>query len=406
MDELTTFEELAAVFSDTVGVEKARDVVSTAAEDIGIGRKDQYATTEVVEICERIEDANDGYVEMVARDLQIRTQAEQRFHGLLENIPDPAVVVDFSGVTPAVQAVNTAFEDVFGYEESDLAGDPLNEYIVPEDARAEAEAIDRQTMAGERVEREVRRKTADGELRDFLFRATTVETASGSLEGYGVYTDITERRERERELERQNEQLDRFASVVSHDLRNPLNVAEARVELTQQTGDLDHLNDVADAHEQMEALIDDLLTLARQGQTIGDLQQVDLEAHVGQAWTSVETRSATLELADDLGTVEADPERLAELLANFFTNAVDHVGSEVTVRVGSLPDGFYVADDGPGIPEADREQVLEHGYTTADEGTGFGLSIVRSIIEAHDWTVEVTESADGGARFEITGVGQ
>jgi len=65
---------------------------------------------------------------------------------------------------------------------------------------------------------------------------------------------------------------------------------------------------------------------------------------------------------------------------------------------------IYVADDGPGIPEADREEVLEPGYSTSEDGTGFGMSIVGRMIDAHGWELEITESATGGARFEITGV--
>jgi signal transduction histidine kinase len=85
---------------------------------------------------------------------------------------------------------------------------------------------------------------------------------------------------------------------------------------------------------------------------------------------------------------------------------VEHGGSDVTVRVGTLDDrpGFYVEDDGPGIPEEVREEVFDRGVTTDDDGTGFGLAIVREIAEAHGWTVRATESDAGGARFEFTGV--
>jgi signal transduction histidine kinase len=72
--------------------------------------------------------------------------------------------------------------------------------------------------------------------------------------------------------------------------------------------------------------------------------------------------------------------------------------------VGTFDDGFYVADDGPGVPEADRESVFESGYSTDREGTGLGLTIVQEIAEAHGWEVSVTDSESGGARFEITGV--
>jgi len=81
---------------------------------------------------------------------------------------------------------------------------------------------------------------------------------------------------------------------------------------------------------------------------------------------------------------------------------VEHDPLEITV--GRLPDGFYVADDGPGIPPDERDRVFEPGHSTSEDGTGYGLWIVEEIVTAHGWTVDATESATGGARFEITGV--
>ncbi|WP_254278861.1 sensor histidine kinase [Haloarcula marina] len=76
----------------------------------------------------------------------------------------------------------------------------------------------------------------------------------------------------------------------------------------------------------------------------------------------------------------------------------------VTVTVGESTDGFSVADDGPGIGPANRDAVFDTGFTTAGDGTGYGLAIVETIAEAHDWDVSVAESHDGGARFEFGGV--
>ncbi|PSQ16582.1 hypothetical protein BRD00_10515 [Halobacteriales archaeon QS_8_69_26] len=101
---------------------------------------------------------------------------------------------------------------------------------------------------------------------------------------------------------------------------------------------------------------------------------------------------------------DADPGRLEHVFENLFRNAVEHGGDDVTVTVGALDGGFYVADDGPGIPEDRREEVFDVGTSTAADGTGFGPTIVRHIVETHGWRVRVAESEDGGARFEVTGV--
>ena len=233
-----------------------------------------------------------------------------------------------------------------------------------------------------------------------------------------VYWDVTERREHEHRLERQNERLDTFTSVVSHDLRNPLNVAEGHLELASEECDSEHLDRVESAHDRIRQLIEDLLTVAREGTLAQELEPVSLSDAAEQCWQTVETGSGTLRAGVDL-TVEADEGRLKQLLENLFRNSVEYGstgsrtesgdaaeygGPDVTITIGEYRDGFYVADDGAGVPEDEREAVFEAGYSTAEDGTGFGLSIVRRIAEAHGWTVTVTESEDGGARFEFAGV--
>jgi len=233
---------------------------------------------------------------------------------------------------------------------------------------------------------------SDRDVELFRVLATTTEAALA-------------RAERESQLQRQNERLDEFVSVVSHDLRNPLQVARIRLESYRETGDPEHLDPVERNVERMRLLIEDLLDLARQGETVDEPEQVTLPAITARAWDAVDAPDATLEAALS-STLLADPRRLQQLFENVFRNAVGHAGPAVTVEVGLLDggEGFYVADDGPGISEADREQVFDHGFSTADEGTGFGLSIVKRIAEAHGWDVAITESAEGGARFEFTGI--
>ncbi|MCD2202359.1 receiver/sensor box histidine kinase [Halobacterium sp. KA-6] len=213
-------------------------------------------------------------------------------------------------------------------------------------------------------------------------------------------------RRRERELASQNDRLEEFASVVSHDLRNPMNVAEGSISLEREDRDSDALQRAADALTRMNELVEDILALARTGQLVSEFASVDLRAVVEDAWATTETETATLDVEPSLGTVSGDESRIRELFENLFRNAIEHAGDDVTVSVGSLDDadGFYVADDGPGISPADRERVFDVGYSTNPDGTGFGLNIVRSIADAHGWDVTITESDAGGTRFEFSGV--
>jgi two-component sensor histidine kinase len=217
--------------------------------------------------------------------------------------------------------------------------------------------------------------------------------------------------------------VDRVASVISHDLRNPLDVALARLRAGRELDSDEHLEHVAQAHDRMERIIQDVLTLARGEDVVDPDESVDLGTVAAAAWETVETNGADLEVVSDLPETEVDRDRVSRLFENLFRNAVEHGstspgsqqdavehGSEATenghthVVVGGHEDGFYVADDGPGVPEGEREEIFEPGYSSSDHGTGLGLAIVEQIAQLHGWSIRVTTSAEGGARFEITGV--
>jgi PAS domain S-box-containing protein len=215
--------------------------------------------------------------------------------------------------------------------------------------------------------------------------------------------DVTEKRERIRELERRNQRLESVARTLSHDLQNPLNVAEGRLDLAERTGKLTHLDDVANAHNQMQNLISDLLRLARDEEL--DVDEVVLESVVEEAWSFAETGLARLAFdVDDDVHLLADRGQIQRVFENLFENADEH-GDASTVRVGLLDDdsGLYVEDDGEGLPDTDRD-VFESGVSTAADGTGYGLAIVEQVVEEHGWTVRVCPSDDGGTRFELVDV--
>ncbi|MBX0321406.1 PAS domain S-box protein [Halomicroarcula sp. F13] len=502
------------------------------------------------------------------RDRSDRQRATDRYRALFDNLPDPTVVTDFDDGEPRIRRANGAFERVFGYDAEAVVGESVNDLLVPDGHADGAAEIDRAVLNGERVSREVRRETADGDQRDFLFRNVPIEHDDGEVLAYGVYTDITERtayeerltalhetarrlmtaestdevldiglraardilghdinaihlydeatgglvpvattectdelfgevptftegdsiawrafergeavvredvredadvlnpetpvrsemvlplgdrgillpastepgafddadrslgnvlaaniqsalqqvereqtlRDREQALARQNERLDEFASIVSHDLRTPLDLAAVHLELaTEGEGDADreHLDRVAAAHDRMSDLVSDVLAWAREGVTVEDTEPVSIPDLVTDCWMGIQAESASLSVTTDR-TVEADRDRLRRVFENLLGNAVAHGGDGPTIRVGDLDDaaGIFLEDDGPGIPEDERDDVFTSGYTHSEGGNGFGLAIVEQIVEAHGWEIRVTDGAAGGARFEITG---
>ncbi|PSP25822.1 hybrid sensor histidine kinase/response regulator [Halobacteriales archaeon QH_10_67_22] len=304
---------------------------------------------------------------------------------------------------------------IYGLDvDRDLSVDRSLDYYHPEDRSKIRDAFEGALEAGGPYDRETRFIDDDGNHRWVRTSGEPQFEGGDVVRVRGILQDITERKRRERRLERKNERLEEFAHVVSHDIRTPLQVASGQLEVARETGNDTAFEKVRDAHEWMEAIIDEVLTLARQGEEISDTEQVSL-AHVARdAWTMVDTPDAALTIRADFG-VEADPDRLCQLFENLFSNAVEHADGTVTVGpvesfptttrgAHSGPRGFYVADDGPGIPEDKCDIVFEAGYSTSQDGTGFGLSIVEQVAEAHDWDTSVTDSVDGGARFEFLNV--
>jgi PAS domain S-box-containing protein len=368
------------------------------------------------------------------RDVTDRIRLERRFRTLIERSSDIVFVLDDRGI---IEYVSPSVSRVLGYRPEELTGNvAFEELIVEDDATTRDDHTGTSTAAADppsdsaaetwhRILDGRGTTTADSDTTRFEVR---VEGGSGStrfieaiarylvddpaVEGIVINArDVTERKERELELQRTNERLDRFASVVSHDLRNPLNTASGYLSIARDSGEAEYFEKVAGAHDRMESMIEELLTMARADTAAEETEPVVVASLVADTWGTAETDGATLRTALPEGwIVEANPNLLRNVFENLFRNTVDHNDPPLTVTVGALanasgtPDGFYVEDDGRGIPPDERDQVFDHGYTTSQDGTGFGLSIVREFVEAHGWAVTATGGDDGGARFEIRGV--
>jgi signal transduction histidine kinase len=216
-------------------------------------------------------------------------------------------------------------------------------------------------------------------------------------------------------------EVDRIASVISHDLRNPLDVAKANLHAARERGDAEYFESVEQAHDRMEGIIQDVLTLARGRRTLQTAPDVDIGSVASDAWATVDTDAASLTLGDDLPSTEVDPDRLQRLFENLFRNSVEHArpthddaretgsGPEsdtdgpLQISVEGTTDGFVVADDGVGISPDERDRVFDPGYSTSQtgSGTGLGLTIVDEIADAHGWTVTLATGSEGGTQFEF-----
>lgn len=205
------------------------------------------------------------------------------------------------------------------------------------------------------------------------------------------------------ELRNRNARLEQFASTLRHELRNPLNVLDGYLDRARNEGDSDSFDACEESVNQMAHLLEDTLLIIDGGEITTEPKRIDLASVCESSWDIISAESPRIEI-ETSSHIYADKVRLKQLLENVFRNAVEHVGTDVTVTVGDLPTGFYIEDDGPGIPLGERESVFEEGHSRNSAGTGLGLAVVQAVTDGHGWDVEITGGNNGGARFEITGV--
>lgn len=371
---------------------------------------DQYVADQTIA---PVEGSNGDIERFVAINIDItdrkrREQTLKRFRSAVEHAGHAVLITDTAGT---IEYVNEAFENVSGYSAAEAIGRTpsilKSAAHGPEFYRQLWETI----TSGEVWHGEVVNQAKDGDRYVVDQTIAPITDSDDEITGYvAINRDITELKTYERKLEEQNDRLEQYGHSVAHDLRNPLMLLNAQLdglEDVARDGSLDegavrrHCRDAREVVDRMESLIEELLTMAKQGQQVMEPESVSIEAIATEAWEQVKTAPADLRVEDT--TIDADPNRLRELFSNLFRNAVEHAGDDVVVRVGPLDfvEGFSVEDDGPGIPPEEQERVLDRGFSTDEDGTGFGLAIVEQIATAHDWNITVTDGRDGGARFEF-----
>lgn len=334
-------------------------------------------------------------LDRVGRKQEVR-EVKNQYQTLIENFPDGAVFL-YDASLRVVRAGGSEFSAV-GISPGTVEGTtPHDSYPFGPADKLVRHLQD--TLNGARA-------TFEQEHEGNRYRVRTVPVRTDDDEiayAMAVAQNVTEQATRRQELESKNKRLEEFTSIVSHDLRSPLSVAAGHLELAEETSEATHIEKASDAIERSEALIDNLLTLAHEDPTVAEVDAVSLADVAENSWQFVETARATLEI-DASDVIEADRPRLKQLFENLYRNVVEHGGKNATVRVVSIDGGFRVSDTGSGIPEGERSKIFNAGYSTSENGTGFGLRIVKQIAEAHGWEITVGESDQGGARFELTGV--
>ena len=341
--------------------------------------------------------------ELKAAREELRDERD-RFSYLFNNLPDAVVETEFTDDGAMVRSVNPAFTDVFGLDHSEVLDRELDDTLLPPsaDAKRRADKLATRGAAGEPVQSEIRRRTENG-FRDFLFRGIPYCRDDDRVWSFGIYTDITEQKERERRLEVLNR-------VLRHNLRNDLTVV---------MGLADELDDRID-DEMLHSLLERLQRKAAQIASLSDRAR-DIERSVRRddAGTdpidipeAVRSLVATYEQQHGVHIETSLPEtpvtgadgRFRRAVGELLDNSLEHAGEDpaVSVTVETTADtiSVTVADDGPGIPDHELSVVTgDEPITQLSHGSGLGLWLVTWVTESYGGTVEF---ADDGAAVTLS----
>jgi len=387
--------------------EQYRSLLSVAVGDVGVF---QAVSTDIAAFDENDTDLAELLMAHVADEIErVRFEGElreerDRFAALFENVPDPVVFAKHTGSETIVRAVNPAFEEVFGFDEATIEGELLDDYIVPPDRQHEIEEIDAAVEAGTIVEREVRRRTADG-LRDFRLTVVPMDAGNDVRWNFGVYTDITERKQREQRVEVLNR-------VLRHDLRNGMNIIKGSAEMLAEAVDgpdeqyaevimerADELIGMAEKTRTVERTLDRDVPLGAMDLVEGVEHAVDaLEAKFPEARFEIDAPEAARIEGDDL---------LETAIYHVLENACMHNDRtpEVVVTIGEETGQLCVevADNGPGIPEEERELLTENReITQLRHASGLGLWLVNWVVTQAGGSIDFEDNEPRGSIVKLS----
>jgi hypothetical protein len=356
----------------------------------------------------------------VFRDVTERNRVEEELERLFVLAQDLLCVAGMDGF---LQHVNPAFSRLLGYTEKELLSTPFLQLVHPDDRSRAEEALGRSYAGQAIMDVEVRAVGKDGVAHDVAWRSTP------SLERrliYAVGRDVTEGKRlrallerRTRELARSNEELEQFAYAASHDLRAPLRgLANLLDWLEEDLGDRpppkagERIGQMRDRVRGMETLMEDLLRYSRADRELHEPTEVSLSALLGDLVELLAPPPAfRVRLEEPLPTLVTPRPPLEQVFRNLLTNAFRHHDGprgEVVVRARERDEcyEFVVADDGPGVPETERERVFQifHKLPSAGEkeGSGLGLAIVRRAVERAGGRVWIEPNVPRGAAFHFT----
>jgi len=321
----------------------------------------------------------------------------------IDGIQDIFYVLETDGTVIRVNKYGEEFVKKMIDEDSKDNTNIIN--IFPESQKSQIEKSISTLRGGNDVKMNLKFKDNKDNRIEIEVKSSPLKDSFGEIIGIvGVARDVTKQNEYKRKLKRKNKKLDEFAKIISHDIRNPLSIAKGHLDLYINENETDSsLEKTHNAINRIENILDEVLEITTTDSATLEKKHVNIQYIVNNCWENIDTKDADIHIGTN--TIIPLNEKLASrLFENIFKNSIKHGGKDVKIKIGAIDSGFYIEDDGKGIPSENRNKIFNSAYTTSSSGKGLGLTIVEHVCDAHEWDINVKESESGGARFEITNV--
>ncbi len=373
-------------------------------------------------------------VSKVARDLSeahrahlVSGRREALLSSILDTMPDALVVIDDRAL---IQSFSTAAERLFGFTAAEVLNRNVS-MLMPSPYREEHDKyLTRHLTTGERriigIGRVVVGMRKDGTTFAMELTVGTVELPGAKL-FTGFIRDLTERQDRERRLREMQAELihisrltdlGQMVSALAHEVNQPLaamanyiNGARRLLAAGNQAGGQQAIERVAEQSERARQIIRRLRDLVKKTDSAKQRESVPVTIEEATALALVgvgQGLKLEIRVAEDAAEAVIDKIQIQQVLINLMRNAVEAMGTmarrELTVsasRIGEMVE-IRVTDSGPGLPESVRTRLFQPFVTTKPEGMGVGLSVCRSIVEAHGGELHGDDAAGGGTVFRFT----
>lgn len=236
-----------------------------------------------------------------------------------------------------------------------------------------------------------------GGLENGILEQFLLLTSIGGTAGLGVGINQAKAYTKTRELEEQKQKLEDFNSLLSHDLKNPLINAIGYIQVARDTREKEDLQTAEESIKKAIRILEEVSAIPVTPEDLDKKDKVRLERAFKQAHDEMESE---VDYNVEDTAIHASRPNLVRLLSKLIENSIQHNEKQVKIEAGPMEDGFYYEDNGKGMQDEDKSKILERGYTS-EGGQGIGLYVVKRIVDAHEWHMEMTESSEGGARFEF-----